>query len=103
MNNSGAAPYLNVQTTVDEGVPKDAIVDAARRWNADLIVLGSYGYGRIRRILLGSVATGVLSEAPCSVLVARVKQNSEEGELETFRAARDFHVVAPMSPPAIGS
>ena len=78
-----SVPSLNVQTTVDEGVPKDAIVDAARRWNADLIVVGSHGYGRIRSILLGSVAMGVLSEAPCSVLVARVKQDTEDGELGT--------------------
>jgi nucleotide-binding universal stress UspA family protein len=53
-----------------------------RRPNADLIVVGSHGYGRIRSILLGSVAMGMLSEAPCSVLVARVKQETKNGELQ---------------------
>ena len=69
-----SAPYLTVLTTISEGIPKDVILETARTWGADLIVVGSHGYGRIRSVVLGSVAHGVLTEAPCSVLVARIKR-----------------------------
>lgn len=69
-----SAPNLTVLTTVGEGIPKDVILETARTWGADLIVVGSHGYGRIRSLMLGSVAHGVLTEAPCSVLVARIKR-----------------------------
>src|SRR5687767_8874519 len=78
------APSLTVLTAMEEGVPKDIIVKVAREWGADLIVLGSHGYGRVRGILLGSVALGVLGEAPCSVLVARVQQPREDAGWTAF-------------------
>jgi nucleotide-binding universal stress UspA family protein len=49
------------------------IVDAARGWPADLIVIGSHGRGGVERALLGSVAEGVMRRAPCPVLVVRGK------------------------------
>jgi nucleotide-binding universal stress UspA family protein len=67
------APNVSVILSVVEGAPKNLIVQEARGWGADLIVVGSHGYGPVRRVLLGSVARSVLTEAPCSVLVARVK------------------------------
>jgi nucleotide-binding universal stress UspA family protein len=73
-----SAPYLTVLTTVSEGIPKNVILETARTWGADLIVVGSHGYGRIRNVVLGSVAHGVLNEAPCSVLVARIKRVTAE-------------------------
>jgi nucleotide-binding universal stress UspA family protein len=75
-----SSPSLIVLTAIEEGVPREVIVKVAREWGADLIVLGSHGYGRIRGILLGSVALGVLAAAPCSVLVARVKQATEDAD-----------------------
>jgi nucleotide-binding universal stress UspA family protein len=48
-----------------------AIVDAAARWEADLIVMGSRGRGRLRSMLLGSVAGEVSTHAHVPVLVAR--------------------------------
>lgn len=38
--------------------------------DADLLVVGSRGYGPIRRVLLGSVAASLLRDSPCPVLVA---------------------------------
>jgi nucleotide-binding universal stress UspA family protein len=68
-----AAPAVTVTTKIVEGVPKDMIVQEARDWGADLIVLGSHGYGRMRRMVLGSVASAVVAKAPCSVQVVRAK------------------------------
>lgn len=50
---------------------KGAIVEEAQKWGADLIVLGSHGYGLFKRLLLGSVSDAVVRYAPCSVLVVR--------------------------------
>lgn len=65
------APTLRVSTLVLEGSPKKAIVEEAERWDADLILLGSHGYGPVGRFLLGSVAQAVAVYAPCSVEVVR--------------------------------
>jgi nucleotide-binding universal stress UspA family protein len=53
------------------GAPHTEIVNAARDWPADLIVIGSHGRGGLKRALLGSVAEGVMRNAPCPVLVVR--------------------------------
>ncbi len=68
---------LKVDTTVRDGDPRSVIVDEAKEWSADLIVVGSHGRTGIARLLLGSVAQSVVSHAPCSVQVVRKK--AEEG------------------------
>jgi nucleotide-binding universal stress UspA family protein len=68
-----ADPGIRVTTKIVEGLPKDTIVQEAEDWGADLIVLGSHGYGRARRVVLGSVASAVVAKAPCSVQVVRAK------------------------------
>lgn len=52
--------------------PPRAIIDAAREWPADLIVLGSHGRRGFERLLLGSVAESVVRHAPCSVDIVRM-------------------------------
>ena len=70
-----ATALRNAGLTVDdrpvEGNPARAIVDHAGRWGADLVVLGSRGLTRARRFLLGSVASYVAANAPCSVEIVR--------------------------------
>ena len=55
----------------------DAIVDEARSWGADLIVVGTHGRRGLDRLLLGSVAEGVSRTSPVSVL--RVRELGPEG------------------------
>jgi nucleotide-binding universal stress UspA family protein len=74
------APELDVTTVIMEGTPRNVIVQEARDWDADLIVLGSHGYGRFRRMVLGSVAGAVVASAPCSVQVVRAKHLQHESE-----------------------
>jgi nucleotide-binding universal stress UspA family protein len=54
------------------GSPWDAICSAAREYDADLIVIGSHGYGGLDR-LLGTTAAKVVNHAERSVLVVRSK------------------------------
>ena len=70
---AAAAPRISVSTRILEGTPQDVIVQEARDWNADLIVLGSHGHGRLKRMVLGSVAGAVAAHAPCSVQNVRAK------------------------------
>jgi nucleotide-binding universal stress UspA family protein len=62
---------ISGEIEVTEGDPGTAIVEAARRTQAELIVIGTSGHRGIDRLLLGSVALGVVRHAPCSVLVGR--------------------------------
>ena len=64
---------LKMESAVRKGDARSVIVDEARKWSADLIVLGSHGYSGIKRLLLGSVASSVASHAPCSVEIVRRK------------------------------
>jgi nucleotide-binding universal stress UspA family protein len=65
---------LNVQTLVLEGAPYSCIVDYAKEWHADLIVMGTHGRTGLSHMLTGSVAERVVRLAPCSVLVTRSKE-----------------------------
>ena len=65
------APEIRVKTMLLEGRPKDVILDEAELWGADLIVVGSHGYGAIRRFMLGSVSFAVALNASCSVEIVR--------------------------------
>jgi nucleotide-binding universal stress UspA family protein len=62
---------LTVKTLLRSGVPYEEIVATTRAEGADLIVIGTHGYGGVDRLLLGSVADRVLRLAPCPVLGVR--------------------------------
>jgi len=49
----------------------DAIEEEAKRWQADLIVIGTHGRRGIRRFLLGSIAEGVARMTSKPVLLIR--------------------------------
>ena len=62
---------LTVEMVVRDGDPRSVIVDEAKDWSANLVVVGSHGYTGVKRWLLGSVAHSIVSHAPCSVEVVR--------------------------------
>jgi nucleotide-binding universal stress UspA family protein len=55
--------------------PLDAILDVAEKRKMDLIVLGTHGYGRVKRLLLGSVAENVARDAKVPVFLVRQKEH----------------------------
>jgi nucleotide-binding universal stress UspA family protein len=70
------APDLRVIPVILEGRTKDVILDESESWGADLIVVGSHGYGAIRRFFLGSVSLAIALHATCSVEIVRRTLNS---------------------------
>jgi len=62
---------LTVEAELLRGRPSAAIVDDARLWGPDLIVVGSRGHGPVETAVLGSVSAAVVDHAACPVLVAR--------------------------------
>jgi nucleotide-binding universal stress UspA family protein len=53
------------------GSPFEAIAEAARETRADLVVMGTHGRTGVARLFMGSVASRVISTAPCPVLTVR--------------------------------
>jgi nucleotide-binding universal stress UspA family protein len=61
----------NVESYVCQGEPPEVIIETAQGKKADLITLGTYGRKGLKRILMGSVASQVVLNAPCDVLVVK--------------------------------
>lgn len=59
------------QTYLEMGHPDDRILDLANRLDAGLVVVGSRGLGRLKRMLVGSVTDGVAHRCRRPVLVVR--------------------------------
>lgn len=72
-------PALTVTTIAIDGSPKSVILDEAESFGADLIVVGSHGYGMVKRFLLGSVSQAVALHAKCSVEIVRLSRSGDEG------------------------
>jgi nucleotide-binding universal stress UspA family protein len=56
---------IQAETVVTHDLPETAILDAARRLPAELIVIGTHGRTGLARLALGSVASAVLEDAAC--------------------------------------
>ena len=71
-----AAKSQGVQASSEltEGDSIETIVDRAQASNASLIVMGSHGRGGVQRLLLGSVAEGVLRHSQIPVLIAKASK-----------------------------
>ena len=63
------------ESRIVSGDPATVILDEAQQ--ATLVALGSHGRRRAAGMLLGTVATRMLHEAPCSVLIARPARDPE--------------------------
>lgn len=64
-------PGWQVTTEAAAGSPRRELIHQADQWKPDLIVVGSHGHSMLGRLVLGSVSQGVLTDAHCSVRIAR--------------------------------
>jgi nucleotide-binding universal stress UspA family protein len=94
---------FDVETDVVIGNPKDEISRIAGEWNADLVVLGARGLGRIKRFLLGSVSLAVARRVSCPVLVVKGRARKlasilvgMDGSEDSFQALR-FLLSLPLA------
>lgn len=56
----------------------ELVADAAKQWNADLIVVGTHGRRGVGRVLLGSGAEQIIRLAPVPILVVRSSEDTPE-------------------------
>jgi len=70
---TGLAEKASVKSTsmIVKGRPFEQIVNLAKSFDVDLIVMGTYGRRGAERILIGSVAERVIEYSPCPVLVVK--------------------------------
>jgi len=76
-----AAARFKARGITSEGVVRkgDAgkvIIEEAKEWDADLIVVGAHSLTRLETLIMGNVAKYVVDHAPCSVEVVRPKRKS---------------------------
>jgi nucleotide-binding universal stress UspA family protein len=71
----GAEVEVELVETIG-GRAADAIVAAAERWKADLIVMGTHGRRGVSRLALGSDAELVVRSSPVAVLLVRASAES---------------------------
>ncbi len=62
---------IKVESRVLQGDPRETLVEEAKRDHVDLLVVGSHGRTGLDKLLMGSVASHVVTHSPCSVLVVK--------------------------------
>jgi len=56
---------------VVEGDPRNVLCEAVEKHHASMLVVGSHGYGAIKRAVLGSVSDYCAHHAHCSVIIVK--------------------------------
>jgi nucleotide-binding universal stress UspA family protein len=74
------AAGVTCETLALDGPAAVEICRVAGKWSPRLIVIGAHGWGRVGRLLHGSVSTDVLHLAPCPVLVVHGEEPVPENE-----------------------
>jgi nucleotide-binding universal stress UspA family protein len=76
------AEGVDAESFERNGDAVEMISQTAEACEASLVVVGSHGWGAVRRLVFGSVSTGLLHHAPCPVLVARLDEESTPADAE---------------------
>jgi len=90
---AGVKVEVALHENFNTGLP-DAVAGEARRWPADLIVLGTHGRRGMGRLMLGSGAENILRSAPVPVLLVRP---SEPPAAQKAAATDTQHVSLPAT------
>eukprot|EP00123_Amoebidium_parasiticum_P003410 comp14702_c0_seq1/m.11084 comp14702_c0_seq1/g.11084 ORF comp14702_c0_seq1/g.11084 comp14702_c0_seq1/m.11084 type:complete len:167 (-) comp14702_c0_seq1:597-1097(-) len=66
-----AGSGVQFEVVLEEGDPREAIVEFAKKSRCDQILMATRGMGLVKRVLIGSVSDHVVHNAPCPVTVVR--------------------------------
>ena len=81
---------VETRSAVLRGFPVEAICEAAEKFAPQFLVIGSHGWGAMKRALFGSVSTGVLHHVTCPVLVVPAEKaesaTAKDSSRETIKA-----------------
>ena len=83
------AQGIPVESVLDDGTDgalQDIVAGHAKRWMADLLVLGTHGRRGVGRMLLGSGAERILRVAPVPVLLVRAPAQVQASDAAQVRA-----------------
>ena len=101
-----ARRWPEADVTIVDTAPVTGVLHEAKRFDADVIVLGWRGHGAVRRFLMGSVSRGVVRGATCAVLVVRRGQRDVRRIVIGFdgsvNARRAVDFVGKLHPPRGG-
>lgn len=67
---------MTAETMVVSGDPRDVICETVEKVRADFLVIGSHGYGAIKRAVLGSVSDYCAHHAKCPVVIVKKPHKS---------------------------
>ncbi len=94
---SRAGLTVTTDVPIDRDAPAKTILEKAKEWGADLIVVGSHGRRGFDRWALGSVSESLAMNAHCSVEVVHIPVSTEvkehEGESHESERSHDEHAV----------
>ncbi|XP_050273835.1 universal stress protein PHOS32-like isoform X1 [Quercus robur] len=67
---------VKVETRIEHGDPRDVICQMTEKLGADMLVMGSHGYGLVKRALLGSVSNHCAQNVKCPVLIVKMPKST---------------------------
>lgn len=85
---------IEVEAIICEGEPPEVIVDIAREKKVELISMGTYGRKGLRRLIMGSVTSKVILNAPCDVMVVKRQCSECTGEYRSILVPFDGSVFS---------
>ncbi len=65
---------LQIEGKSLEGPASTSILDEAKDWHCDLLIIGSHGDTGVRKNDADSISSSILKNAPCTVQVVRVSK-----------------------------
>ena len=67
----GIPDDISVKTVFEVGSPGPAVLSVAKKFDADLIIMGSRGLGPLKGLFMGSVSSYVVTHSTCPVLIVK--------------------------------
>ena len=85
-----------VNKRLEEGTPAELILSVAHEEQADLIIVGARGLGRVQELVLGSVSHRVLTHARCPVLIVNAPLQEIKKILLPVQGPEDVDRIKPL-------